>query len=782
MASRAGAVNRGLVRRRVRRDRAGARGARYRPQMGETTSEHRRFVCYARADEYLVHPVVEEWRRAGDAVFRDVDSLSPGSAWRDRIRDAIDQCDSFHIFWSASASASAAVRDELSHAVAAVEKRRQEGRGTCRIIPELLDSTPLPPGIADANAADRRRPGSVPTAVWIGVALAAIWASTAQRGTPPFGVWSWATAVGCLLAGIGWLEPWFRPVVARPLFALGRLVEARDDVVVWRAAEVIRLLWPIRRPLPSQGQEAWWWLRPGSALLAYGAFALGRMGWRAVPPDPHLGDVGSIVLIALTVVLASCLWAVLVLAAPWAVYDRLRRRLARILHECGGYSVLLEAETRGRPIRAATTTGRLRRVDWAGLHLLASVLVVLPGALATAVYGWDWAGGAAEYAWQWAHRRTSGAAASWGAWSQVIVLIDLQLVTGLLLPAALLLRVVFPGSRTFQTFEDPWAVAAEDLVRRRWSDVLDGVAREPLRYLGPGYTLTVLVIGMLELDDGADRWFAEPLLVPSPTAGVCITATPVTRGDWAWVRTAAKGMGGPELVDRSILLASSMPVQTWSWCDAARFANTASCALGLQPRYAVDKPGRAGAETPAVVCPPAGRPGSRELRLAGCELHPTTVLDGNGFVLPSRADVPAQVADDPGAATAAVAGGWSVWLGDDAAELAVDVGVGAWLRRDGVPGLDTRPKRPLLRRTGDGDSVVAAYAWSRAPSRYVMLARKASNRGTCDTAWTDPPPETSAPPLLLPVAPEAEAEDDAATSAPPRIPPRMAPPEPIPAW
>jgi hypothetical protein len=83
-----------------------------------------------------VHPLVQFLRASGSEVFVDVQDLSHGDDWHANLMQAIDRCDRFLIFWSKQA------RDS---GVVAQEWQRAAQNGQRRIIPVMLDQTPLPP-------------------------------------------------------------------------------------------------------------------------------------------------------------------------------------------------------------------------------------------------------------------------------------------------------------------------------------------------------------------------------------------------------------------------------------------------------------------------------------------------------------------------------------------------------------------------------------------------------------------------------------------------------------
>lgn len=72
-------------------------------------------------------------------LFRDDDDLTPGVKWKPTIGKKISECDTFMVFWCWHSNKSAPVRAEWKQAV-------KEGK---RIVPVLLDATPLPTHLAE---------------------------------------------------------------------------------------------------------------------------------------------------------------------------------------------------------------------------------------------------------------------------------------------------------------------------------------------------------------------------------------------------------------------------------------------------------------------------------------------------------------------------------------------------------------------------------------------------------------------------------------------------------
>lgn len=96
--------------------------------------EHRLFASYSRHDRELVKRLCALLRVSGSTVFRDEDSIEPGTKWRSALTDALEHADCLVLFWSANSAKSAAVREEYQVAL----------RREIHLVPLLLDHTPLP--------------------------------------------------------------------------------------------------------------------------------------------------------------------------------------------------------------------------------------------------------------------------------------------------------------------------------------------------------------------------------------------------------------------------------------------------------------------------------------------------------------------------------------------------------------------------------------------------------------------------------------------------------------
>lgn len=92
------------------------------------------FISYCRKDKELVFPVVRIIKASGVEAFVDLDDIDYGEKWERKTMNAIRNSSRFMIFWSKHAANSISVKDEWREAL----KQR------CKIIPVLLDRTPLP--------------------------------------------------------------------------------------------------------------------------------------------------------------------------------------------------------------------------------------------------------------------------------------------------------------------------------------------------------------------------------------------------------------------------------------------------------------------------------------------------------------------------------------------------------------------------------------------------------------------------------------------------------------
>ena len=101
-------------------------------------------MSYSRHDAPLVGPLTQLLRATGGAVFRDTESIAPGTKWRVAIAEAIESAQTVLVFWCAHSARSAEVRAEYQQAMAL-------GRP---VVPVRLDWSDLPDELAEYQAID----------------------------------------------------------------------------------------------------------------------------------------------------------------------------------------------------------------------------------------------------------------------------------------------------------------------------------------------------------------------------------------------------------------------------------------------------------------------------------------------------------------------------------------------------------------------------------------------------------------------------------------------------
>lgn len=97
------------------------------------------FISYAREDRGPVMLAARLLRAGGATVFLDVHGIPEGEKWEPALKRAIERCERIMVFWSAAAAASQWVEREWRAALALNK----------RIVPLMLDATPLPPPLAE---------------------------------------------------------------------------------------------------------------------------------------------------------------------------------------------------------------------------------------------------------------------------------------------------------------------------------------------------------------------------------------------------------------------------------------------------------------------------------------------------------------------------------------------------------------------------------------------------------------------------------------------------------
>ena len=100
------------------------------------------FVSYSRKDSDRIQQAVALLEAGGARVFRDIDDIEFGDDWEEVITRKLQECERVMIFWSANAKASEWVGREYN--IALMQQKR--------MVPVLLDSTPLPPELSKYHA------------------------------------------------------------------------------------------------------------------------------------------------------------------------------------------------------------------------------------------------------------------------------------------------------------------------------------------------------------------------------------------------------------------------------------------------------------------------------------------------------------------------------------------------------------------------------------------------------------------------------------------------------
>ncbi len=100
------------------------------------------FVSYARKDSDRIRRAVALLEAGGAQVFRDIDDIDFGDDWEQVITRQLQECERVMVFWSANAKESKWVNKEYTLALAQQK----------RMVPVLLDDTPLPPELSRYHA------------------------------------------------------------------------------------------------------------------------------------------------------------------------------------------------------------------------------------------------------------------------------------------------------------------------------------------------------------------------------------------------------------------------------------------------------------------------------------------------------------------------------------------------------------------------------------------------------------------------------------------------------
>lgn len=109
------------------------------------------FLSYNQADVAVARSVGAHLALAGVEVWFDEWRIKAGDSIPGRLNEGLEGFDAFVVLWSAQASRSAWVRQELN---TAIMRALADPTGRTRVVPCSLDDTPLPPLIQDRKAVD----------------------------------------------------------------------------------------------------------------------------------------------------------------------------------------------------------------------------------------------------------------------------------------------------------------------------------------------------------------------------------------------------------------------------------------------------------------------------------------------------------------------------------------------------------------------------------------------------------------------------------------------------
>ncbi len=102
------------------------------------------FISYSREDEKIIKPIVQLLRLTESKFFLDVESIAPGDRWQQKLEVALNKADKICVFWCLHSKKSEWVEREW----------RSAHRMGKKIIPLLLDSTPLTPELSEYQYID----------------------------------------------------------------------------------------------------------------------------------------------------------------------------------------------------------------------------------------------------------------------------------------------------------------------------------------------------------------------------------------------------------------------------------------------------------------------------------------------------------------------------------------------------------------------------------------------------------------------------------------------------
>ena len=167
--------------------------------------QRRVFISYAREDRPDVEDSAALLRAGGVSIFIDVHDIDYGERWKDALQQALQRCERVLVFWSRAAQASQWVDREWRFALALGKK----------IVPTLLDATPLPAELAEFQAVSRQRRPPAPA----DAAPLPAPASAPMTGPPR---WLWILGlVAAAASALAWfaMSPRLGPVPALPQVA-----------------------------------------------------------------------------------------------------------------------------------------------------------------------------------------------------------------------------------------------------------------------------------------------------------------------------------------------------------------------------------------------------------------------------------------------------------------------------------------------------------------------------------------------------------------------------------
>jgi hypothetical protein len=107
------------------------------------------FLSHNKADKEAARAIGAHMTLAGIDVWFDEWEIQAGDSIPGKLNEGLAAFDAFILLWSAAADRSDWVRQELHSAI-----MRSVQQSTAKIIPCLLDNTPLPPLVADRSGVD----------------------------------------------------------------------------------------------------------------------------------------------------------------------------------------------------------------------------------------------------------------------------------------------------------------------------------------------------------------------------------------------------------------------------------------------------------------------------------------------------------------------------------------------------------------------------------------------------------------------------------------------------